>query len=265
VNVSRGAPLRLTDDALVLRRFAYGESSLVLHVLTPAHGKVALLAKGAYRPSSGFFAVFDLFDTLRLRWSARMGAELGLVTRAALRTRRPTVARDLARYRVALGLLELAGMTAREEHEETVLFRWLETSLELLHGGQVPAALVAVAADLALLRANGLAPALLQCASCGARAAERSGSVVVSPALGGRLCARCAAAEERRGRALERLPLNVVRVADSLMSTIPAQLERTRLDERLLARVQAFVGRFLEYHLETRLRSRNGPAPIPRR
>ena len=50
------------DNALLLRRFPYGESSLVVHALTRAHGRVALLARGAYRPKSAYCGVLDLFD-----------------------------------------------------------------------------------------------------------------------------------------------------------------------------------------------------------
>lgn len=250
-------PLRPVRPALVLRRFPFGESSLVVHLLTPVDGRVALLAKGAYRPKSGFFAVFDLFDTLAVGWNGKRGSELGLVARAEIRTRRPTLGLDLERYRAALALLELAGLTAREEHEERELFRWLECGLDLLQAGRVPPALVSVASDLALLRSNGLAPALEQCASCGQRTLERAGSVPFSPALGGRLCSTCAASERSRQRAPESLPLNLVRVAASLMEATPTMLEHIHVEARLLERVRSFVERFLEYHLETRLRSRH--------
>lgn len=251
------------QPALVMRRFPFGESSLVLHVLTPEVGRVALLAKGAFRVSSGFFAVFDLFDTLQVRWSARAGQELGLVTRAALATRRPGLVGGLERYRAGLGLLELAVLTAREGHEERALFAWLEGGLDLLQGARAAPGVVALAADLQLLRANGLAPALAACASCAAAPAERSGGVPFSAALGGRLCPRCAAAERARARPVESLPLNVLRVAESLMSATPAMLAHTRIEAGLLERVRAFVARFLEYHLETRLRSRRASANPP--
>lgn len=255
---------RLQQPALVLRRFPYGESSLVLHVLTPGAGRVALLAKGAYRPSSGYFAVFDLFDTLSVLWTAGRGQELGLVTRAAVRRRRPRVAADLGRYRTGLALLELAQLTGREGHDESALFAWLEGGLELLEAERTAPGLVEVAWDLQLLRANGLSPALGACASCAAAPAERAGSVPVSTALGGRLCARCAAAERQRGRAVESLPLNVLRVAESLRNATPAMLEHTHLGPGLLERVRAFVARFLEYHLETRPRSRRSSATAAR-
>ncbi len=251
------APLarRFQEEALLLRRFPYGESSLVLHVLTPGVGRVALLAKGAYRPSSGFFAVFDLFDTLNVRWSTRSGQELGLVTRASVHRRRPNVAGDLERYRTGLGLLELAHLTGREGHDERELFGWLEGGLALLQAGRAAPALVATATDLRLLRANGLAPALGACASCAAPA-ERASRVPFSAPLGGRLCARCARAAGERRVTLESVPLNVLRVAESLMGATPAMLEHTEIESGLLERVRAFAARFLEYHLETRLRSR---------
>lgn len=256
---TRAGP-RVSQPGFVLRRFPYGESSLIVHLLTPEHGRVALMAKGAYRPSSGFYAVFDLFDTLEIRWSGARAGELGLVSAASVRTRRPALGLDLERYRTGLSLLELAGVTAREGHEERTLHAWLEGHLDLLQVGRAAPELVRVASDLALLRANGLAPALAECASCGRRGTERSGNVPFSAARGGRLCAACAATGPTRGARgprPESVPLNLVRVAESLMETSPARLERIRVEARLLRQVRGFVERFLEYHLETRLWSRH--------
>ena len=64
-----------SDRALILRRFAFGESSLVLQVLTRELGRVHLIAKGAYRPTSRYYAALDLFDTLDLDWSEQRGRE----------------------------------------------------------------------------------------------------------------------------------------------------------------------------------------------
>ncbi len=241
--------------ALVLRRFPYGESSLVVHALTPGRGRVAFLAKGAYRPSSGFFGVLDLFDTLRIRWTERPLAELGLLTAASLLTRRARIPSDPVRYRAGLSLLELAGLAAREVQEELPLFRWLSDGLDLLERESDPV-LVLVAFDLSFLRSAGLAPALERCAACGEPPDGRATRVPFSLALGGRLCARCEREACARGRAVESLPLNALRVASSLMDTPPGMLERTRIDDPLRERLRRLVQRFLEYHLETRLRTR---------
>jgi DNA repair protein RecO (recombination protein O) len=49
------AARRITDEpAFVLHRYDWSESSLILEVLTRHHGRVALVAKGAKKPSSNF-------------------------------------------------------------------------------------------------------------------------------------------------------------------------------------------------------------------
>ncbi len=48
------ASKRITDEpAYVLHRYDWSESSLILEVFTRNHGRIALVAKGAKRPSSG--------------------------------------------------------------------------------------------------------------------------------------------------------------------------------------------------------------------
>jgi DNA repair protein RecO (recombination protein O) len=49
------APRRISDEpAFVLHRYDWSESSLILEVFTRHHGRIALVAKGAKRPSSNF-------------------------------------------------------------------------------------------------------------------------------------------------------------------------------------------------------------------
>ena len=49
------ATQRVTEEpAFVLHRYDWSETSLILEVLTRHHGRVALVAKGAKRPSSSF-------------------------------------------------------------------------------------------------------------------------------------------------------------------------------------------------------------------
>ncbi|MBC7548765.1 MAG: recombination protein O N-terminal domain-containing protein, partial [Polaromonas sp.] len=46
---------RITDEpAYVLHRYDWSESSLIVEVFTRQYGRVALVARGAKKPSSGF-------------------------------------------------------------------------------------------------------------------------------------------------------------------------------------------------------------------
>lgn len=248
-----------------MRRFRYGESSLLVHVITPEHGRLSALAKGAYRPRSGYYGVLDLFDTLRLAWSRGPRSELGLLTAGSLEKRRRRIAADLERYRAGLAVLELAGLGAREGHEERELFTLVEDALDLLAETGAAPGLVGAAFDLRFLALAGLAPALTACASCGRALGERgtAGQVPFSTVLGGRLCDACAGEAAGRRASLESLPLHTIRVARSLMDTPLRMLSRTRLDPGRTERVRFLARRFLEAHLETRLRAWGPHRPSP--
>lgn len=56
----------LDEPAYVLHRYDWSESSLILDVFTRRHGRVALVAKGAKRPSSSFRPVLLPLQALRV-------------------------------------------------------------------------------------------------------------------------------------------------------------------------------------------------------
>ena len=56
------------DAALLLRRIPHGDTSLIIHLLTREHGRVALMARGARRASSPFRARLAPLCELRAAW-----------------------------------------------------------------------------------------------------------------------------------------------------------------------------------------------------
>ncbi|TLS65964.1 DNA repair protein RecO [Mariprofundus erugo] len=58
----------LMDQALLLRRIPYSETSLICHFLTPAHGRVTLMARGARGAKSPFRATLAPLYRLHIRW-----------------------------------------------------------------------------------------------------------------------------------------------------------------------------------------------------
>jgi len=247
----------------VLRRFPYGESSLVVHVLTPSHGRLTLLAKGAYRPRSGYCGVLDLFDTLDLEWRRQRLSDIGLLTGGSVRIRRRGITKDLGRYRAGLSVLELAGLGGREGEADRPLYELAEETLDVLDEGRTDPELAVTAFDLRFLACMGLTPALTSCAACGRDLEERSshgarttGLVPFSRGAGGRLCPRCAEEARGSGRHVEKRPVGTLRIARSLMEVPAASLARIRIDPPVREEVRSFTEGFLEYHLETRPRTR---------
>ncbi|MDX8412923.1 MAG: DNA repair protein RecO [Mariprofundales bacterium] len=56
------------DQALLLRRIPFRESSLVLHLLTRDHGRIALMAKGARRANNRLRPHLTQLTPLAVRW-----------------------------------------------------------------------------------------------------------------------------------------------------------------------------------------------------
>jgi len=252
---------RFTERALVLRRFPYSESSLVVHLLLESGRRVSCMARGAFRPKSRIYGVFDVFDTLEVQWTERPSGGLGEVRAAEIKTRRRELTRDLSRYRACHAALELSGHAAREEVREPRLFRATEDLLDHVSEEQRVPGVELVAFHLEVLDLLGLAPALVLCAACGEVApAVEPGRAAFSAAAGGRLCPNCAARERASGLRVGTLPLEVLSGA-ALLVTTPAD-QRVFLPPppaKLFQELVDFVDRFLEYHLETRLKTRLSP------
>ncbi len=267
------AAVRLRDQALLLRRFPYGESSLVVHALTRDHGRVHLLAKGVYRPKTPFYAALDLFDTLELEWSARAGRDLDPLAGARILERRH-LGRDLPRYEAAVCVLELLGMAARPGAPAPRLFDLGVRALDELDEGREPPARALVSFELGFLAALGLAPALTTCAACGGDAPALepdapSPRAAFSAGAGGRLCRSCAEEARAAGRRVGTLPVAVLGAAADLardaLRERAADDRGPALDPAGLDNVRDVVARFLEYHLEARPKSYRAFLASPQR
>jgi DNA repair protein RecO (recombination protein O) len=255
--VSRRELLR--TPALLLERFAYGESSLVAHLLTPDHGRVRVLAKGCFRPGSAHYCALDLFDTLEVELAQRAAGELAPLSAARVTRRRAGLARDLARYRCALAHLELAALGAREGHEERALYALAESALERLDAPRADPALERIVFDLAFLQNLGLAPALDACAACGQPLPTRPAPAprpAWSRAAGGLLCARCAARARASGHALEAPAPAVLAIARAIAGASPDRTPSIQMQPAQSSALRAFVEGFLFHHLEQAPRSR---------
>jgi DNA repair protein RecO (recombination protein O) len=62
------ADKRAQDEAFVLHTYPYQETSLIVEAFSRAHGRLALVAKGARRPRSGLRGALRQFQPLQLQW-----------------------------------------------------------------------------------------------------------------------------------------------------------------------------------------------------
>jgi DNA repair protein RecO (recombination protein O) len=178
------------DTGVVLRVHKLGEADRIVTLLTQRHGKVRAVAKGVRRTTSRFGARLEPFGHVDLQ--LYQGRSLDIITQVqTVDAFGANLIGDYPRYTVGCAVLETADRLAAEEGEPALrlyllVIGALRALTELTARRRDPHLVL----DAFLLRSMshaGWAPAITECARCGAPGPHRAFSV---PA-GGAMCGGC--------------------------------------------------------------------------
>lgn len=182
-------PGSFKTQAIVLRSIRYGEADRVLHLYTPARGRIGAIAKGSRKPRSRFGGRLEPFFRLDLVLHEGRG-ELATITgvhtvdgHPNLRTSGPALAAAARGCDAVLRLLD-------SNEPNPAAYNLLCRYLTLLDGEELDGAAglaTALAFRIKLALTAGFAPELQSCARCG----ERDGLAAFSGAAGGVVCGAC--------------------------------------------------------------------------
>jgi DNA repair protein RecO (recombination protein O) len=178
--------------ALVLRTVAFGETSSVVTLYTRDFGKVRALAKGAWRPKSGFDGALDLLSSCQVLVLRRSSGGLDLLTEASLE-HRFRVGRSFPAFVAGMYVAELLDALTVDVDPQPDLFDVAHATLRDLSDRPADSHQLGpllVGAELAVLRLTGHAPALGCCAECRGPLPE-AGRTPFGMLDGGTLCLRC--------------------------------------------------------------------------
>ncbi|MEA2153384.1 MAG: repair protein RecO [Solirubrobacteraceae bacterium] len=185
-------PGAVKTEAVVLRSIRYGEADRILHLYTPARGRVGAIAKGVRRARSRFGGRLEPFFRLKIELHEGRG-ELLTVTGAQTVDGHPRLREDAHALDAAARACDAVGRLFETSEPHPGVFNLLCRKLSLLDeqagagDGRAIGRAGALAFRLKLLLAAGLAPQLGSCTSCG----ERDGLVGFSGAAGGVVCGAC--------------------------------------------------------------------------
>ncbi len=246
----------ISCEAILLRAVEFGESDLVVHLLTSELGRFTAIAKGARRSQRRFPGTLDLFNHLAIEGRTRPRGGMGFLERARLVDAHLGLRRDPACYALASFLAELLDRLSPEslEREEAVqLFALASESLSLL-GRVRPTPGLRVLLELRLLEALGLRPEFGRCVRCGKAPADSiSPDHVVQFHVpdGGLVCTACARGQE----GLVSVALGTLRALSAGLALPLARLAEHPLGARGVAEAARLVFRFQRFHVGVELRS----------
>ncbi|MCA9598955.1 MAG: DNA repair protein RecO [Myxococcales bacterium] len=187
-----------TTRALVLKRVAYGESDLVVTLLTEELGRVSALARGARASQKRFGGSLEPMHTLRVRLDDRPRAELSVLRESSIDVPRTRLAIDLDKMQAAGRALGWVRRAAPPRTPEPEAWEVLSEFLDRLDDANDTrsAGVHLTELGLRLLSAVGWGLDLERCVSCGKPCMEGK-AAMVDEGRGGLVCRACGGARRR--------------------------------------------------------------------
>jgi DNA repair protein RecO (recombination protein O) len=228
------------DQGIVLRGYPFGEADRVVVLLSPNHGKIRTVAKGVRKTKSRFGGRLEPFTHVDL--VLYEGRNLDTITQVAVLEHFPRLRSDLDAVVTAGTMVEAADTVAQEDEPAIRLFLLLQRGLKTLETGERSPDLI-TAFLLKLADVVGVAPSLLQCASCG----RTENLHRFSFGAGGSICDRCRV--EGAVKLRDGVTEYLATLAGSELMALPP------LDTGLSGEAMGIARRFVEYHLDRKLTS----------
>jgi DNA repair protein RecO (recombination protein O) len=156
-----------TTEAIVLRRYPFRETSVIVSCLTDGFGKVKGLVKGLRGQPNRYRSAMEPLTTNRIVFYDTHSSQLHLISQCELLDALEPLQRDLAIMRLAASCIELADVVVPLEDPQPAIYELLKRTLtHLASGGAEQAMATRLHCILRLLRLAGFQPQVTSCTGC---------------------------------------------------------------------------------------------------
>ncbi len=234
------------DQAIILNRYDYSETSLIVNFFTREFGKVKCLVRGARKKNSSYEGQFSLFSYNRIVYYEKARSNFSILSECEMEEYFAPLRADLKRMAYASYFVELVSMVTRLANRDAAVFDTLLHSLRALC--KEDEELVARTFEIKVLSTTGFMPRIQKCVVCGKRIYGTSG---FSHIFGGTLCGGCLSMDS------EALTLSSgTRALIIYMErrNFP-HLSRLRVTPVMRKELKAALRGFIDFHIELRPRS----------
>ncbi len=234
-------------QAIILKRFDLGEADRLLTVLTPRHGKVEVIAKGARKLTSTKTGHVELFT--RADMLIHRGRDLGIVVQAEMSVPYLELRDDLTLGAYAGYTAELADrFTSSGDDDTQQLFTLLDETLHRICT-ETDARLALRYYELHLLDIVGFRPELNECVI--GHETIQPEDQFFSYAEGGVVCPR----EAALGTSFAPLPLLTLKLLRHMQRSPYAGVKALNVDLSLHDDLERIMQGYITFILERRLQS----------
>ena len=239
-----------TTAAILLKRIAYGDGDLILKVITPAQGKLALMAKAAQKSRRRFGGVLDLFAVLGLCCHNGRRGNLPILSEASLHEPFDGIRHDVVKTAYASYWAELIHLWGEEGQPQPEVYRLFYDVLSAMDKDRLAPRTLSLLFQLRFMHLAGLGPQLGTCIDCGRDlSAMKPAGLGFDPARGALVCAGCGAT----GRI--RVSLGTIKQLIWIADGDLAKARRMRFSASALNEGEILLETFVPFHLGREPRS----------
>lgn len=192
-------------EAIVLRRNSYGESDIIIKLLTRDFGKITAIAKGGKRSLKRFMGGFEPFSHVSLQFYEKELLQIVRILTCEIIDDFVPIREELERFYIANYMVELTECLLPEREKNHSAFELLLNALRLCAKGifRINSLMIF---ELRMLILAGYRPAVEKCLFCGTT--DFTGEMVFfHTGKGGVICENCG----RDGKNLQELHTDTLR------------------------------------------------------
>jgi DNA repair protein RecO (recombination protein O) len=236
---------------IAVRAIPYSRTSLVVTWLTPGGGRFGTLAKGARRPKSAFLGQIDLFYTCEILFYVSERRTLPILKECTPLNTRDALRHDWRACAAASYLAALVADAVPRDGGSPSLYRLIDSSLDRIATEPVTPSAIRWF-ELRLLRALGMDPQFDRCTGCGQGLRDSGRSGWFFAAKGGLVCSRCLDSQMPGMTDTQPVGSDVLAILRRMKEAdAPTALHRIACTRGQDERIDAMLGAFMRYHLET--------------
>lgn len=233
--------------AIILKRRDFGEADRLLTILTPHHGKLDVIAKGARKPTSHKTGHVELYT--RADMLIHRGRDLDLAIQSEMVAPYLIIREDLQRGAYASYVAELVDRFGTEGEEDfSDLFQLVDETLDRLCHDDDPRLAVRYY-EMHLLEQVGFRPELNECVV--SRSPVQPEDQFFSYAMGGVV----SPAYAHEGAALTRIPMTTLKLMRHMQRSPYSHVKSLKISPSLHDDVERVLLGYITFIIERKLQS----------
>ncbi len=236
-------------QAFVLKKFDYGETSLIVRFFSQDFGRINCLFKGIRNQPKKFASSLELFSLNEVIFYKNNKNELNLASQCDILDNFNSLRRDINKLNTATTLLSLVDSIMQPEEVSKPIFSLLRESLSVM-GREPDWEKLLFIFQIKLLALSGFQPRIDSCVIC-SNHIEYTERAYFSSAKGGLSCQKCLPT----AKTFRSVYRGTVASLNFIQKNNLDEAMRLGLNNIIRKEISSLLDKFLTYHLEKQVKS----------